>query len=467
MQRALLPPISLIMIVSFLVSAPVAEKEGDTHSLQKEKSARNKENNGISIPSQGVPPSLTLNDGPTYNFNANTNLDSLLADIRKHISSKEYKIAHSMAQAALQSIQQTEQNKFYLNQIRKEETKIYYEQAKLAMSQEKYSLASQLLEKYRENVAKDLSERKIQREVVPSKDGPKDATLFGKLDRQTPLEDYLMIARVQFINGDLTGATETYRAVENRFPDNLEAKNILKHISMMQQQGSYLGYRKTRQKILEEIDREWERPKVFDRQIEHLQEARNKSSEIEDKPSLIKIPEVSFFKSPLDEAMQELMLKSKWVDLTEQDPAKKGIPIIVMKPSDGDSFPLVTITLKNMELGKMIQWITEMVNWTYDIKAEAVVISKSGGSFKGRATLETKFFEVTQGTINRMTGGAGGADDPGQKIKAFLEGAGISFDDGKGHKFVFDGFQMIVTHDRRSLALIERILAKLDAVKTK
>ena len=90
-----------------------------------------------------------------------------------------------------------------------------------------------------------------------------------------------MIARVQFINGDLTGATETYRAVENRFPDNLEAKNILKHISMMQQQESYLGYRKTRQKILEEIDREWERPKVFDRQIEDLQEARNKSSEIE------------------------------------------------------------------------------------------------------------------------------------------------------------------------------------------
>ena len=200
---------------------------------------------------------------------------------------------------------------------------------------------------------------------------------------------------------------------------------------------------------------------------EDTQKPRNKNTELENKLSLIKIPEVRFFKSPLDEAMQELMLKSKQFDLTEQDPAKKGIPIIVMKPSDGDSFPLVTITLRNMELGKMIQWITEQVNWTYDIKAEAVVISKSGGSFKGRAALETKFFEVTQGTINRMTGGAGGADDTGQKIKAFLEGVGIRFDHGKGHKFVFDGFQMIVTHDRRSLALIERILAKLDAVKTK
>ena len=59
-------------------------------------------------------------------------------------------------------------------------------------------------------------------------------------------------------------------------------------------------------------------------------------------------------------------------------------------------------------------------------------------------------------------GGGGGGDDTGIKIKQFLEGAGIPFDDTKGHKFVFDGFQMIVTHERRYLDLIERILAKLD-----
>ena len=300
-------------------------------------------------------------------------------------------------------------------------------------------------------------------------------------DRKTELEDYLMRAKVQFINGDLTGATETYRAIETRFSDNLEAKNMLKRISMMRQQESYLGYLKTRQEMLEEIEREWERPKVFDRQIEDVQEARNETSELEDKLSLIKIPEVPFFESPLDEAMQELMLKSKQFDLTEQDPAKKGVQIIVKQPPDDEPFPLVTITLNSMELGKMIQWITEMVSWTYDIRADAVVISKTGGSFKGRP-LETEFYEVTQGTINRMTGGGGGgmgggaadpfapppagggggADDTGLKIKAFLEGAGIPFDDSKGHKFVFDGFQMIVTHDRRSLDLIERILAKLD-----
>ena len=763
-----------VLAFALVISTNFVEIFGQQGSQEKSVS--------IAFPEQSPPPSPVSDGEAVYNFNSQTNLVSLLGNIRKLVASKELDKAERIAIAALQNIQQTEQNKFYLNQIRKQETKIYYEQAKLAMSREEYSLASKLLEKYRENVAQELAERKIQREVVLSKDGPKDASLVGKLieeldqakkdlseiraksglpdddakpdlerlmeeerakiasttkeaerlllrarrnsaqgnydqaiqqideglsllpantatialvsdlyqakqqviwyqmgeamlngkvpdvqklvldykeieesrrkaetetlgegdeinfdeemqkaqaknieqamlaeemleeatkeiknkeyakadgilykiknflepstmtwpiileasliknrihlekaedareikdwdaakkhleefktgfyqdrdiqgdtltfgrpglkqsrgekavekeleradkmadrirddqqdpyrrditeytpdwkDRKTELEDYLMRAKVQFINGDLTGATETYRAIETRFSDNLEAKNMLKRISMMRQQESYLGYLKTRQEMLEEIEREWERPKVFDRQIEDVQEARNETSELEDKLSLIKIPEVPFFESPLDEAMQELMLKSKQFDLTEQDPAKKGVQIIVKQPPDDEPFPLVTITLNSMELGKMIQWITEMVSWTYDIRADAVVISKTGGSFKGRP-LETEFYEVTQGTINRMTGGGGGgmgggaadpfapppagggggADDTGLKIKAFLEGAGIPFDDSKGHKFVFDGFQMIVTHDRRSLDLIERILAKLD-----
>ena len=296
-------------------------------------------------------------------------------------------------------------------------------------------------------------------------------------DRQVELEDMLMRAKVQFINGDLTGATETYRTIETKYSDNLQSKEMLKKISSMRQQESYLGYLKTRQEMLEEIEREWERPKVFDRQIEETQEAKSETTELENKLKLIKIPGVPFFESPLDEVMQELMRQAKQFDLTEQDPTKKGVQIIVLKP-EGEELPPVTITLQSLELGKMIQFITEMVGWTYDIRADAVVISKSGGTFKGRP-LETEFYEVQQATINRMTGGSGGGggaadpfapppagggmgDDTGQKIKAFLEGAGIPFDDAKGHKFVFDGFQMIVTHDRRSLDLIERILAKYD-----
>jgi len=298
-------------------------------------------------------------------------------------------------------------------------------------------------------------------------------------DQQAVMSDLLMRAKVQFINGDLTGATESYRTIETRFSENYEAKEMLKRISRMRSEESYLGYLKTRQEMLEEIEREWERPKVFDRQIDEVEKVQEGPSNLESKLKIIQVPGVQFFESPLPEVMAELQRQAKMFDLTEPDPAKKGVNIIPLANGD-EPFPNVTITLNPMPLGKMIQFISEMVSWTYDVRSDAIVVTKTGGSFKGRP-LETEFFEVTQGTINRMTGGSGGgmgggadpfapapgggggADDTGAKIKAFLEGAGITFDDAKGHKFVFDGFQMIVTHERRNLDLIIRILERLDA----
>ena len=47
MKKILLSAISLIMTVSFLVGAPVTEKETDTHSLQKEKSARKNKDHSL------------------------------------------------------------------------------------------------------------------------------------------------------------------------------------------------------------------------------------------------------------------------------------------------------------------------------------------------------------------------------------------------------------------------------------
>ena len=322
---------------------------------------------------------------------------------------------------------------------------------------------------------------KIEAKVASDKNDPfqRDISEFtpGWKQDQEKLNELLMRAKVQFINGDLTGATETYRVIETRYSDNFEAKEMLRRISKMREKESYLGYIKTRQEMLEEIEREWERPKVFDRQIEETQEAEEGPSNIEKKLSLIQIPEVQFFKSPLSDAAAELNRQARLFDLTEPDPTKKGVNIIPLIGEDEE--PSVTLTLGSMSLGDMIQLITEMVGWTFDIRSDAVVIQKTGGTFKGRP-LQTEFYEMTQGTISRMTGsssgdgggdidpfaepagGGGGDADGGAKIKAFLESTGIPFIDGKGHKFSFDGFQMIITHERRFLDLIERILSKLD-----
>ena len=291
---------------------------------------------------------------------------------------------------------------------------------------------------------------------------------------QEKLKELLMRAKVQFINGDLTGATETYRVIETRYSDNFEAKEMLKRISQMRQKESYLGYIKTRQEMLEEIEREWERPKVFDRQIEETKEVEEGPSNIENKLKLIQIPGIDLFESPLSEATTELQRLARQFDLTEPDPAKKGINIIPI--IGGDEEPTVNITLNPMPLRNMLEFITEMVGWTFDIRDDAVVITKEGGSFKGPA-LETEFIPVDPGVIKRITGesiGGGDVDpfavddndmgggDEGKQIQLFLENAGVKFIASKGHKFAFNGTDLIITHERRYLDLINRIVSKLD-----
>ena len=298
-------------------------------------------------------------------------------------------------------------------------------------------------------------------------------------DRQAALKELLMRAKVQFINHDLSGAQETYRLIEARYSDNYEAKQMLRRISRYRQEESYLSYLQTRESMLEEINREWERPKVFERAVDEAEPVRETSNKLLDKLKTINIPSVQFFDSPLPEVMAELSRQAKQFDFAEADPTKKGVNIIVMNPAN-EAPPNVTISLNGMALDQMITFVSEMVGWNFDVRNDAVVVSKTGFGGARPIGLETEFYEVTQGTIQRMTGagvggagpggdpfaqpgaGAAPADDVGAKIQNFLTQAGIPFDDQRGHKFVFDGFQMIVTHERRFLDLIERILERLD-----
>jgi len=300
-------------------------------------------------------------------------------------------------------------------------------------------------------------------------------------DQLADLNKLLMRAKVQFINNDLTGAQETYRLIEARYSENYEAKSMLLRIAKMRQEESYLGYLQTRESMLEEINREWERPKVFERQIDEVKPVQETGNNLLEKLKTINVPAVQFFESPLPEVVAELQRLAKQFDFAEPDPTKKGVNIVVLNPA-GEPPPNVTITLNGMALDQMISFITEQQGWTFDVRNDAVVLSKTGAGGGRPIGLETEFYEVSQGTIQRMTGGGGGGgggaggdpfappgggaaaggDDVGAKIRGFLEQAGIPFDDARGHKFVFDGFQMIVTHERRFLDLIERILERLD-----
>ena len=201
--------------------------------------------------------------------------------------------------------------------------------------------------------------------------------------------------------------------------------------------------------------------------------ATPKNEILRDKIRRIQVPKVNFFQTPLDEVMNTLSAHSRKFDFKETRPAAKGVNIIVL--GQRAPTPVLTLQLNKMSLEKMLDFITEMVGWTYELREDAIVVSKEvrgvGGMPRG---LKVEFFEVPQGIIQRMTGGGGGAPpdpfsagavkplDQAGKIKQYLAHAGVRFDEKKGHRFVFDGFQIIATHDQESLDRIRAILLELD-----
>jgi len=85
------------------------------------------------VPTQS-PPSLDPeidDEARLLSIDQNTNLVSLLNEIRKLSADENFTLAEKMAKAALSQINQTNQNKFYLKQIQKEETKLFYQQAQV------------------------------------------------------------------------------------------------------------------------------------------------------------------------------------------------------------------------------------------------------------------------------------------------------------------------------------------------
>ena len=135
------------------------------------------------IPVQSLPPPIQpiADPGTIYNLGPDTNLVRLLDDIRDLSKNGELDSAQSLAGRALEKISRTEENSFYLRQIRKEETQLYFKRANQAMKDKNFSLASQLLARYRENVQDDLEYRRQKREVLLQNQGNQDVSLVGKL----------------------------------------------------------------------------------------------------------------------------------------------------------------------------------------------------------------------------------------------------------------------------------------------
>lgn len=294
------------------------------------------------------------------------------------------------------------------------------------------------------------------------------------------IDALLSRGRDQFVAGDFSGAETTFKDVETRDPNNTEAKTYLFRIAGMRRDAGAMDRQKTREQMLEEVSRSWQRPGVF-QEREAPDDAPKGPVPLLDKLNRITIPSVNFTGVELSRVISTLSSISEEFDDTGMAP--KGVNIVLIDPNRVN--PAVNITLRNLTLRRVLDFITDSVGFQYEVQLDAVVV-RPGGEV---TNLDTEFFPVSRATVIRMVAAAGGKPDTAvaagsdpfasqsgasagggargesEHIRNFFQQAGVNFEGTAGSSLVYDGSALLVTQTSRNISRIRNILNRYNDVR--
>lgn len=333
--------------------------------------------------------------------------------------------------------------------------------------------AEAMVEDYRaaggnENLANSLARSLDKKISDPYAVDPREVSADYVSQNKT-IRDLLTQGRAQFLNGDYDGAQATFKEVEARDANNREAKLFQTRIAEILADIHEQNHYKTREQMLTEVDQAWERPKVFEI-TGPTERGPVRGGDLQDKLNSIIIPQVNFSGMELTRVIETLSELS-----SVYDPEGEGLNIVpIFNPNETN--PRVNISLRNLNLDRILQFVTQQVNFSYDVGGDAVTITPDGGS--GDVSSITEFFPITRATVIRLTGvrgdggrsgpvdpfsapsgggGGGGGNEDTEALQSFFQSAGVNFE-LPGTSLAFDGEQLIVTQTRRNLERMRTIL---------
>ncbi len=233
-----------------------------------------------------------------------------------------------------------------------------------------------------------------------------------------------------------------------------------------------------RSDLIEEVEKSWSRPQVLVQSSQDFAQEADPVAMLQ-KLNTIIIPSVSYGDMELSRVVNSLNELSLRFDTGI---GEKGVNIVLIDPNKVN--PKINITLRNLSLKRVLDFVADSVGFQYEVEVDAVVIRPGEGGVA--SNLETEFFPISRSTFIRMTGigvgdeaGAvpddpflpvspgipdGGVDEAGA-LQTFLQQAGVDFVGNPGSSLAYDGSSMIVTQTKRNLDRIRNILNRYDEVR--
>ena len=318
---------------------------------------------------------------------------------------------------------------------------------------------------------------------------PAGADIVAGKDLTPDIPDLYAKGRAQYLAGDSAAAEETLAYVVRVDPDHRGAGALLERIAQERAIFDTRTRDRMRFSMVEDVTKAWQRPAVFEERSPQSRSMSDQSLPLAQKLAAIQVPSVSFNRVELVRVAQSLSALAEEFDSSSE--GHKGVNVVLLDPSERS--PVVTLSLRNLSLKRVLDFVTDSVGYQYEVQQDAVVIRPGGET----SALDTAFFPIARSTVIRMTGKGGvpasalnvGADAFGTRnselagsvvaaasslaggggeagaLRAFLQSAGVAFDSTPGASLAYDGSAMIITQTPRNLERIRNILNRYNDVR--
>ena len=298
----------------------------------------------------------------------------------------------------------------------------------------------------------------------------------GFVTKVTQVEQLMNEAEGLYASGRFDAAFNKYQMVLNLDPENRSARLGMEKINKQRSSYAETAYTEGRSQMISDVARAWELPvpKINTGATTIVEQSpidMQGTSAISRKLQEIRLPQLSLTDETVREAVEKLQKKSRVLDTTETDPAKKGVNIVLkLDPAKEavDGGTKLNLSLNDLPLEEALKYIASAANLKVKIEPYAVAIVPLS---EPTETLISKQYKVPPGFISSSAGsspsagalptaGAPGASGIVGKsgAKEFLESQGVTFPAGASATYLASSSKLLVKNTQSNLDLIDSLV---------
>ena len=277
-----------------------------------------------------------------------------------------------------------------------------------------------------------------------------------------------------YASGRYDLAFKRYEQVLNVDKYNIAARRGMEQVNNARIKYQETAYNETRGDMVRQVNKAWELPvHKFDVAASQIIDQpaidTRGTSSINRKLDEIIIPKIDFRDATVREALDFIKQRASSLDSVEQDPAKKGLNIVLkLAPDAAESGSRITLSLTDVPLRAAIDYVARAANLKLKVEPFAVVVVPQS---EPTDVLITKEYKVPPGFITAPSGSAAAAAPlpkvaPGSQsavvarsgAREFLEASGVTFPPGASANYISSTSRLIVKNTQSNLDLVDNLV---------